>query len=303
VRALLFVGFSCLAGLLSAQEMPRLQAIIAAKSIMVQAEKAFRAGDRTNGLALATEAVAKDPTYAPAWMLRGQLRSAIAQHREAAGDFAKVIELQPKNADAYWHRGIARLRLGRVSRSLEDFDQVMVLAPARVKELWPRGLALCLEGQWAAARKQFEACLPGSTNDVELAAWHFLAAAKLDGPAKARTGLLPVAGDTRVPMPEIQALLAGRGEAATVLAAADAGEVVAEERALRRFYARLYLGLLADADGDPLRAAEWLAEAAPGAEHFGLIGDVARLYAAKARLTGAPQPSTAPTEPAPRPPG
>lgn len=303
MRLFLCCVLTCLAGPLSAQEMPRLQAIIKAKTIMGQADLAFRRGELTNALTLAGQAVATDPGFAPAWMLRGQLRSALAQHRAAAGDFARVIELQPKNADAYWHRGIARLRLGRVSRSLEDFDQVKLLAPARMKELWPRGLALCLEGRWGDARKQFEACWPANTNDVELAAWHFLAIAKLDGPEKARRSLLPAAGDGRVPMTELQALLAGRGDSTAVLAAAEAGEVPVGERALRRFYAQLYLGLLADAEGDRGRAVEWLAPATPGAERFGLIGDVAQLYAAKLRSAGDPPAPTAPAEAAPKPGG
>ena len=292
----LMVGW--LVGVGAAAERAPLQSLVVARTLLRQAEIAFRQGNATNALGLATRSIAAEPALADAWMFRGRIRAGIGWLPEAAGDFTRVIEIEPRNVDAFLQRGLIRMRQDRVVLAIEDFDRVIKLAPEREPSLWPRGLALCLDGRWGDARKQFESCGRVSTNDVELAAWHFLAVAQIDGVEAAQGALFSVTNDFRAPMAEIHGLLAGRNGQLLVAAAAEAGQVKPIERDLRRFYARLYTGLWLAARKENARAIEALALASEGAERFGLIGDVARLYLE--RLRAGPAIPVAPIAPAER---
>jgi lipoprotein NlpI len=121
------------------------------------------------------------------------------------------------------------------------------------------------------------------TNDVENAVWHFLCVARKDGLAKARTSLLKIGKDKRVPMMQVYDLYRGALKPADVLAAAEAGEVAPPERRQRLFYAHLYLGLYYDATGDRKRALGHITEAAGKYRIPHYMGDVARVHEALLR--------------------
>ncbi|MHB1306847.1 MAG: tetratricopeptide repeat protein [Limisphaerales bacterium] len=284
---------------LAAQEEPALKAILSARRLLGEAQTAIQRGESSKALELANRAVIACPSLPEGWMMRGRLRAGAGLQPSAAGDFAKVIELQPRNHEAYLERALARLRQGRVPRAIEDYDRAIVLVPALAPQVWPRGLALGLEGRWADARRQFESHRALSTNDVELAAWHFLSVAKIDGLTQARAALLPVTDDPRVPMPEVHAMLTGRSgpdEVRTAANAAPAGTNTVGS--LAHFYAGLYIALYHDAAGEPGDAVQALQPVAAGAERFGLIGDVARLYLDRLRALEPAREEEPPGQPA-----
>jgi lipoprotein NlpI len=178
---------------------------------------------------------------------------------------------------------VAALFAGRVDDSACLFDEVVAARPASEPHLWQRGIALYYAGRFADGRRQFELHRTVNPADVENVTWHFACVARETGLEAARAALLPVGDDARVPMREILALYAGSGDAAAVLAAAEAGP-----DALRRnhlCYAHLYLGMYAEARGDADEARRHIMLAAgPFAmDHF--MGKVARLHA---RLRGWP---------------
>jgi lipoprotein NlpI len=112
-------------------------------------------------------------------------------------------------------------------------------------------------------------------DDVENAFWHFLCVARAESPDKARAALLPVGPDPRVPMRQVYLMLQGKQTPDDVLSAAGA------ERAAQ-FYARLYVGLYAEARGRKDLALENLkAAAADGfASAGGYMHMVARVHLA-----------------------
>jgi outer membrane protein assembly factor BamB len=152
---------------------------------------------------------------------------------------------------------------GRIAESVKGFDNVARLAPRSAPQLWQRGIALYYARRYTDCREQFEAHRLVNPNDVENAAWHFLCVARSETVAEARTALLPVGPDSRVPMSQIYALLRDRGSPENVLAAAgDQPEAV--------FFARLYLGLYFEALGNKARALEHIKEAA--ADRYRQVG-------------------------------
>lgn len=172
---------------------------------------------------------------------------------------------------------------GEPRASAALFDRFAAALPEREPELWQRGLALYYADRFADGRRQFELHRTVNPDDVENPAWHFLCVARLDGVEAARTALLPVGRDRRVPMAEILALFAGHGDAAAVLAAAEQGE--GDERRNQLCYAHLYLGLHAEALGDTEAARRHISLAAGRYSMDHYMGRVAVVHA---RLRGWP---------------
>jgi lipoprotein NlpI len=249
------------------------------EDLLRQATEAYRAGDKDKALKLADKAVAADPKDARGYLVRGQIHEAERRHQDAVRDFSKAIELDPKRADAYDRRGSEHFKLGHVKESLADFDRFLELKPEQRAGHWKRGISLYYAGRFADGRKQFEGYEKVDANDVENAVWHFLCAAREVGVEKARASMLKIGKDKRVPMMQVYDLYRGKLKPADVLAAAEAGDVPAEQRKAQRFYAHLYLGLYFDAAGDKKRALEHLALAADKFRIGHYMGDVAQVHA------------------------
>ena len=146
---------------------------------------------------------------------------------------------------------------------MAGFDNLVKLAPSVTPQLWQRGIALYYAGRYNDCREQFELHRTVNPNDVENAAWHFLCVARAESPEKARTALLPVGPDQRVPMREIYEMFRGRMSPSEILAAGGS-------RPDGQFYAHLYLGLYYEATGNQRLALEHITAAA--ADRFAPVG-------------------------------
>lgn len=160
-------------------------------------------------------------------------------------------------------RAIADFQHGRITESVAGFDAVITTLPAAAPYLWERGIALYYAGRYKDCRAQFEAHRRVNPNDVENAVWHFLCVARAETPEKARSALLPVGPDSRVPMRQIYEMFRGTLRPDDVLAAAG-------DRPQGQFYARLYLGLYYEALGDARLAREHITAAA--SDRFAAVG-------------------------------
>ena len=123
------------------------------------------------------------------------------------------------------------------------------------------------------AGPQFESHRTVNPNDVENAAWHFLCVARSESPEAARSALLPVGPDRRIPMGEIYEMFRGDLSPAEVLRAG--GDVP-----LAQFYAYLYAGLYLEALGDAEGGLSYMRTAAE--DRFrggGYMHTVARIHA------------------------
>ena len=263
--------------LLSAPASPAAESPV--DDLLRRAQEAFRNGDSTNALALATKAVAAEPKSPRVWFFRGQLHDAFRQHEKSAADFGEVIKLDPKSTGAWQQRGTAYFKLGKIKESIADFDKVIELVPDQEPHHWQRGICYYYAGRFEDGRKQFESHQTVNQNDVENAVWHFLCVTRAAGVEKARAALIPIKGDSRVPMAQVHDLFAGKAKPADVLAAAQAGDAPAAKRSPQLFYAHLYLGLYFEAIGDAKQARDYIFKAAAQAGDNDYMGDVARVHA------------------------
>ena len=155
---------------------------------------------------------------------------------------------------------VAHFEAGRVAESAAEFDRLVKVYYA---------------GRYDDCRRQFELHRTVNPNDVENATWHFLCVARAESPAKARSALLPVGPDARVPMRQVYEMFRGAMTPEQVLGAAGAQPPA-------QFYARLYLGLYFEALGDAARAREHITAAAADryAAAGGYMHTVARVHLA-----------------------
>lgn len=210
------------------------------------------------------------------------MRLVLILYMVLAGGGLSVARAQQSPGDAgkdpsfLLDRGVERLSAGNVDQALADFDRVVELSPASEPYLWQRGIAQYFAGKYVEGRKQFESHRAVNPNDVENATWHFLCVAAVDGVEAARRGMLPAPNDFRVPQEEIYALFKGTGTIEDVNRAVEELPENSSSRRVARFYADLYIGLLAHAEGRAEDAKRYLTSAGSTSDR-GVMADVARL--------------------------
>lgn len=243
-----------------------------------QAKEAFATGKRDQAMTLVTQAISLEPKNPRGYFYRARFHEECRELGKAIADYDHVIKLDPRRPDAWQNRGSAHFKLGHIKESITDFDKVIELAPEQAPNHWQRGISLYYAGRFEDGRKQFESHQTVNPNDVENAVWHFLCVARASGLEKARAALIPIKGDTRVPMTEVHALFADKLKPADVLKAAGAGDPPKARLNRQFFFAHLYLGLYFEAIGDDKLASEHIIKAAGPYQTGDYMGDVARVH-------------------------
>jgi adenylate cyclase len=78
---------------------------------------------------LLSKAIAVDPKYAPAHLLKAFVLQAQFHLDEAIAEDRLALDLDPSLVDAYWHMGVVKLRQGEFEASLELLDKAIRLSP------------------------------------------------------------------------------------------------------------------------------------------------------------------------------
>jgi lipoprotein NlpI len=172
-------------------------------------------------------------------------------------------------------RGEEHFRHARITESIADFDRQVKLQPNQAPEHWQRGIAYYYAGAYEKGVRQFELHRTVNPEDVENAVWHFLCVVRAPKGSRevARKRLIPVTGDSRIPMGHIQQLFAGTKTPEDVLRAGE------EVGGTAKFYADLYVGLYYEAigrDDESLRLIAQAKDNPAAAKNY--MGDVARVH-------------------------
>ena len=181
-----------------------------------------------------------------------------------------------ETAQSAFKRGVRMFFDAKPKESVAAFDELLKLEPKTKPELWQRGLSLYYAGHFKGGREQFETHQTYNTNDVENAAWHFLCVAKAESVEAARKVLIPIQGDTRIPMKQVHELFAGKATPEDVLKAAESGE--GEVLRNHRCFAHLYLGLYFESIGENAKAKEHMVKAATDFKMDHYMGKVAQVH-------------------------
>lgn len=240
-------------------------------------QRALRSRDLPKAFGLIEEEIRQDPKNPELYYAQGRVCSEMGRHDLALKNFSKAIELKPDSAGAYQHRGEENFILAQIPESIADFNKVIELRPEQEPHHWQRGISYYYAGEFAKGRKQFEMHQTVNSSDVENAVWHFLCVAREKNVEEARKTLIPITGDTRVPMKQIHDLFAGKIEAAAVI---DAAKVPGNE-ALEKTqlcYAYLYLGLYEETLGHREKSLEYIRKAAIDYSQNHYMGNVAKVH-------------------------
>ena len=177
--------------------------------------------------------------------------------------------------------GMSRFRAGNIRNSVQSFDAAIEAhSPARYF-LWQRGISLYYVDEFALSAEQFRIDVAQNPNDTEEAVWCFLAEARDPrlGFGKARERMLTVGEDPRHVMRKAYRVFAGdEREEKRLIELAEDHQSNRDDACI--FYAKLYLGLYAEAKHSSSQAQFWITDAVRGqyANSGDYMTDVARVH-------------------------
>jgi lipoprotein NlpI len=252
------------------------------EELLQQVVTHWKKGETGRALQQIQVAVEAYPKDSRPWSARGQILAELGQREAAITNYTRAIMIEPTSARLRMQRGSEHFRLGNIAASVADFDEANRLDKDWIPKNWQRGIALYYAGRFADAREQFEQHQKENPRDVENAVWHFLCVAREDDFDTARSRLMKVTGDPRVPMAQIQRLFSGEGDTWDVIQGAETGTDAAALRR-QRFYAHFYVALYHEARNEKSAMSQHLVQAVALASLGDYMGDVAKVHA-KERL-------------------
>ncbi len=223
--------------------------------LLKKADDALKARRPADAAKLLDDAIKAAPKSLDAYRMRAVAREQLKQFDGALADLNHFLKLKPDSVAALDLRGIVYFKLAKPKESLADFDRAIQLRPDLAAAHWRRGLTLYYANEFGKGVAQFTTSDKAEPEDVENAIWHFLCNVRVKGLEKARAEMLRVARDPRGDyMMKAYDLFRGKAEAKDVFAAAETGNVDAEERKVRRFYAHYYVGMYYESMGQPAKS-------------------------------------------------
>jgi tetratricopeptide (TPR) repeat protein len=108
-------------------------------------------GEASAAIALASEAIRRDPGNANAYYNRGNAYSARGDTDRAIADYSATIRLDPAHAYAHYNRGNAYSNKGDTERAIADYTATIRLDPAYANAYYNRGNAYSNKGDTSRA--------------------------------------------------------------------------------------------------------------------------------------------------------
>lgn len=209
-------------------------------------DRIHRHGPLLVALALASTVLAEDSPLSAERQAED-----VARWKMTVDTTSKRIATDPRAVDAYSRRGDARFFLGDFAGAVADFEEMVKLDPELDPSHWRLGIACYYAGKPAAAAAQFGKYHAFDQVDRENGIWRYLSQYKAQGKTAARKELLKYEKDDREPFPAVYKLFAGEISPQAILDGIANAKIDDAEREKRLFYAELYIGLNAAAEGQP----------------------------------------------------
>jgi len=124
-----------------------------------------------------SDAIRLDPTFAPAYLIRGVLNQAFKNKEAALSDFNEVLRLEPENAEALNQRGFALIQLDRAGEAIPDFSKALQIDPNLEEAYLNRGRAFVIEERWYEATQDLNVALDFDPESYD--AYYYRGQAKL----------------------------------------------------------------------------------------------------------------------------
>jgi tetratricopeptide (TPR) repeat protein len=159
----------------------------------------------------------------------------------------------------YIAEGMQAFREGQVEQSIKLFDQAEAAEPRMDPYLWQRGLSYYYANDFDKASQQFRRDVSANPLDVEEIVWDIASQLRMspsEFPVPQAMSLPPLQKDRRPIMAAVYQLYRGTATEEALAKAGHASGAPSDE-----FYSLLYLGLFAEARGEPSKAEHYLRQA------------------------------------------
>lgn len=156
-RCVLLLCFSVLfVGCATTSSLPNHPAT--AKDCCLKGYKYLGTNEPDKAIVEFTEAIAKDPTFAEAYIGRNFSYRLTDNFDEAVADMSEAIRLQPKNA-SYYRLRAQYFGVDNIDRAVADYDMVLNLNPDDYSVYWSKAELLFSAGRYADATSEYRALL------------------------------------------------------------------------------------------------------------------------------------------------
>jgi len=132
---------------------------VRARDLAETASAAREAGDLISAEAAIDDAIATDPSYAPAYDERGRLHLTREENRLAESDFATAIRLDPHDIDAYRALIGLHLKTGDTGKAQAEVEQAIRDNPGDPSALFLRAMLASARGRHEDALRDAETAI------------------------------------------------------------------------------------------------------------------------------------------------
>ena len=112
-----------------------------AKDLTQKGRELYEKREFTEALLNLNKAIDLDPSYAPAYFLRGNIKDNFDDRHGAMKDYNTALEKNPKFADAFFARGNVKMKLQDYYGAIADFTSCISLNENNIEAYFNRGKA------------------------------------------------------------------------------------------------------------------------------------------------------------------
>jgi hypothetical protein len=98
-------------------------------SLISQSLIIFHKGEMNQSLDMLNKSLSLDPYSVRAWMIKGDVMSAMGRYIEAAGAYSQVLHLDPSDGEAAAKRGDAFMNAGQYTDAIASYDRAITMDP------------------------------------------------------------------------------------------------------------------------------------------------------------------------------
>ncbi|MEA5572591.1 tetratricopeptide repeat protein [Calothrix sp. UHCC 0171] len=122
-------------------------------------------GKYEKAIAILDRAIAAEPSYNRAWMMRGYGLYRLERYEDALVSYDKAIELQPDVGEPWYYKGIIFAEMQQINQALDSYNKAIEIQPNYVDALCQRGYLLLDEENYEQALTDFEQAIAIDKNN------------------------------------------------------------------------------------------------------------------------------------------
>jgi len=149
-----------------------------AKELTQRAREFYEKRDYMEAVVYLNRAIETDARYAPAYLLRGTIKTEFEDFHGAMKDYNQAVDLQPKLVEGFFERGNVKMKLQDFYRAIADFTSAIALNENHIEAYFRRGKAKQFLQAYEDAINDCSKII--SINPKNVDAWHMRGLLRID---------------------------------------------------------------------------------------------------------------------------